>query len=361
MFFMACNEAQKKPFYITMQIDKQHPSPPQVPQAQVPQAQAQVPQTASRTESQTASVVIAALYQFVRLPHFAALQPRLKLACRKANICGTILLAPEGINGTIAGPYEGMQAVLDFLHAEKTFDNLEIKYAFAASQPFHRMKVRLKKEIVTFGCPTIDPQKNVGTYVEPQDWNKLISEPSTLVIDTRNMYEIAIGTFPQAHNPQTSNFREFAAYVDEKLAPFIKQKKPKKIAMFCTGGIRCEKATSYLKQKGFAHVYHLKGGILRYLETVPQSESLWQGECFVFDGRVSVGHGLETGQYDMCHACRMPITQADKQHKTYQQGISCPQCYGTHSATQIKRFSDRQKQVELAKQRGTQHIGTNGA
>jgi len=348
-----------------MQTDKQHSPLAQSLAGGQAYGMPALPQTmaqdAPQTESQAQPVLIATLYQFVRLPYFATLQPRLKLACRKADIRGTILLAPEGINGTIAGPYEGMRAVLDFLHAEKTFDNLEIKYAFAASQPFHRMKVRLKKEIVTLGCATIDPQENVGTYVEPQNWNKLISEPSTLVIDTRNMYEIAIGTFPQAHNPQTSSFREFAAYVDEKLAPFIKQKKPKKIAMFCTGGIRCEKATSYLKEKGFAHVYHLKGGILRYLETVPQSESLWQGECFVFDGRVSVGHGLQKGAYDMCHACRMPITQADKQHKTYQQGMSCPKCYGTHSEAQIKRFSDRQKQVELAKQRGTQHIGPNSA
>ncbi|MEC7177293.1 MAG: rhodanese-related sulfurtransferase, partial [Pseudomonadota bacterium] len=235
---------------------------------------------------------------------------------------------------------------------------LEVKFSFAEEQPFYRMKVRLKKEIVTLGQPAVDPTNTVGTYVDPADWNRLIDDPDTLVIDTRNDYEVSIGTFENAVNPETSSFRDFADFVEDKLKPLIKDKKPKNIAMFCTGGIRCEKSTSYLLQEGFENVFHLKGGILKYLETIPQDNSKWQGECFVFDGRVSVGHDLQPGSYDMCHACRMPLSSEEKQHPAYRPGISCPKCIDNLSEAQIKRFSDRQTQVELAKQRGEAHIGS---
>ncbi|MGC6472527.1 MAG: rhodanese-related sulfurtransferase [Parvibaculales bacterium] len=301
--------------------------------------------------------VVAALYKFVALPDFADLQPRLKLACKKAGISGTILLAHEGINGTVAGDHAGISNLMAFLRNHPALGDLEAKFSFAAAAPFNRMKVRLKKEIVTLGQPAVDPTNTVGTYVAPEDWNALIEDPDTLVIDTRNDYEVAIGTFENAVNPETETFRDFAAYVRDKLKPLVAGQKPKNIAMFCTGGIRCEKSTSYLLQEGFENVFHLKGGILKYLEHVPEQDSKWHGQCFVFDQRVSVGHGLVQGDYDMCHACRMPITQEDKQDAHFQPGISCPKCHGTHSESQLKRFSDRQKQVELAKARGETHIG----
>lgn len=307
-----------------------------------------------------APFVVAALYKFVALPDFEELQPHLKLVCKKAHLYGTILLAHEGINGTVAGSHDGITRFINYLRNKPAFADLEVKYSFAHEQPFNRIKVRLKKEIVTLGQPAIDPTNTVGTYVNPQDWNELISDPDTIVIDTRNNYEVAIGTFKNAINPETTNFREFADYVEEKLKPMGnmgKGDKSKKIAMFCTGGIRCEKSTSFLLQEGFENVFHLKGGILKYLETVPEEESKWDGECFVFDQRVSVGHGLRQGDYDLCHACRMPITQEDKQDARYTSGISCPKCHGKHSERQLKRFADRQKQVELAKQRGQTHIG----
>lgn len=305
--------------------------------------------------------VVAALYKFVALPDFEALQPQLKLMCRKADIYGTILLAHEGINATVAGSQDGIDKLIDGLRARAEFADLEVKYSFAPQQPFNRMKVRLKKEIVTLGQPAIDPTNTVGTYVAPEDWNALIEDEDTIIIDTRNNYEVAIGTFENAHNPETTNFREFADYVEQKLKPLMREKnrgaKPKKIAMFCTGGIRCEKSTSYLLQEGFENVYHLKGGILKYLEHIPEAQSKWNGQCFVFDQRVSVGHGLCQGDYDMCHACRMPITQEEQRHEHYAAGVSCPKCFGQHSPRQLKRFSDRQKQMELAKQRGRVHMG----
>lgn len=303
--------------------------------------------------------VVAALYKFVALPDYAGLQPRLKLVCKKAGTYGTLLLAHEGINGTLAGDHDGISKVMAFLRDQPALGDLEVKYSFAAEQPFNRMKVRLKKEIVTLGQPAVDPTNTVGTYVAPEEWNALIDDPDTLVIDTRNDYEVAIGTFTNAVNPETETFRDFAAYVQDKLKPLVADQKPKKIAMFCTGGIRCEKSTSYLLQEGFENVFHLKGGILKYLEHIPEQESKWQGQCFVFDQRVSVGPGLVQGDYDMCHACRMPITQNDKQHPRYQPGISCPKCHGTHSDTQLKRFTDRQRQMELAKARGETHLGAD--
>ena len=303
-------------------------------------------------------VVIVALYKFTSLPQFEELRLPLQTAARKAGVRGTLLLAHEGINGTLAGSRGAIGSFLERLELEPAIGALEVKFSFAEEQPFYRMKVRLKKEIVTLGQPAIDPTNTVGTYVDPADWNRLIDDPDTLVIDTRNDYEVSIGTFENAVNPETSSFRDFADFVEDKLKPLIKDKKPKNIAMFCTGGIRCEKSTSYLLQEGFENVFHLKGGILKYLETIPQDNSKWQGECFVFDGRVSVGHDLQPGSYDMCHACRMPLSSEEKQHPAYRPGISCPKCIDNLSEAQIKRFSDRQKQVELAKQRGEAHIGS---
>ena len=307
---------------------------------------------------ENSNVVIVALYKFTSLPQFEELRPPLQTAARKAGVRGTLLLAHEGINGTLAGSREAIECFLERLEREPTIGPLEVKFSFAEEQPFYRMKVRLKREIVTLGQPAVDPTNTVGTYVDPAEWNRLIDDPDTLVIDTRNDYEVSIGTFENAVNPETSSFRDFADFVEDKLKPLIKDKKPKNIAMFCTGGIRCEKSTSYLLQEGFENVFHLKGGILKYLETIPQDNSKWQGECFVFDGRVSVGHDLQPGSYDMCHACRMPLSIEEKQHPAYRPGISCPKCIDNLSEAQIKRFSDRQKQVELAKQRGEAHIGS---
>ncbi len=302
-------------------------------------------------------VVIMALYKFTALPAFEALRPPLQTAARKAGVLGTVLLAHEGINGTLAGRRDAISNFLNRLESEPAIGALDVKFSFAEEQPFYRMKVRLKKEIVTLGQPAVDPTNTVGTYVDPRDWNKLIDDPDTLVIDTRNDYEVSIGTFQNTVNPETSSFREFADFVEDKLKPLIKDKKPKNIAMFCTGGIRCEKSTSYLLQQGFENVFHLKGGILKYLETVPEDDSKWQGECFVFDERVSVGHNLQPGSYDMCHACRMPLSQEEKQHAAYRAGISCPKCVDKLSEMQIQRFEERQKQMKLAKQRGEAHIG----
>ncbi|MBE9216312.1 rhodanese-related sulfurtransferase, partial [Plectonema cf. radiosum LEGE 06105] len=269
------------------------------------------------------SVIIATLYKFVKLPDYAEKQQPLLSVCEAQGIKGTILLAQEGINGTIAGSRQGIDGVMDFLHSDYRFSDLEYKQSTAESPPFQRMKVRLKNEIVTLGVPEVNPSEQVGTYVNPQDWNQIISDPEVTVIDARNNYEVSIGTFKRAENPQTESFREFPEYIHNNLNP----DKNKKIAMFCTGGIRCEKATSYLISQGFAQVYHLKGGILKYLEEVPKEQSLWQGECFVFDERIAVRHGLEPGSYDMCMSCGHPISEDDKASPKYEEGISCPHCF----------------------------------
>lgn len=298
-------------------------------------------------------IVVAALYHFARFPDFEEFQKPLLDKCVKHEIKGTLLLAREGINGTIAGKRENIDAVLDFLRQNEIFVNLEHKESFTDEMPFYRMKVRLKKEIVTMGVEDIDPNKIVGTYVAPEDWNELISDPDTIVIDTRNDYEVAIGTFEGAVDPKTKTFREFPDWVR-------KQKdlnKNTKIAMFCTGGIRCEKSTAFMKEEGFEEVFHLKGGILKYLEEVPAQESKWNGDCFVFDERVSVGHGLVQGDYDQCHACRMPLSDADMELASYEKGVSCLHCIDDKSDEDRARFRDRQMQVELAKQRGQKHIG----
>jgi UPF0176 protein len=266
-----------------------------------------------------------------------------------------LLLASEGINGTVAGTREGIDLLLAYLKAIPELAQLDHKESFCDEMPFYRMKVKLKKEIVTMGVEGIDPQVTVGRYVEPKDWNALITDPDVLLVDTRNDYEVEIGTFKGAMDPNTTTFREFPEYVKTNLDP----QKQKKVAMFCTGGIRCEKATAYMIEQGFDEVFHLKGGILKYLEEVPEAESLWQGECFVFDNRVSVNHKLEKGDYDQCHGCRFPITEQDKRDARYVAGVSCPRCHDLLTEDQRMRFSERQKQIQLAKQRQQVHIGSS--
>lgn len=299
--------------------------------------------------------LVAALYKFVTLDNFTEFQQPLLATCKDNDVMGTILLAHEGINGTIAGPEEGINRVLAWIRSHEEFADLDAKFSWAEEAPFYRMKVRLKKEIVTLGVEGVDAANNAGTYVDPKNWNELISDPDVIVVDTRNDYEVAIGTFKNAQNPKTTSFRELPTWVEDEL----KAKPDAKIAMFCTGGIRCEKSTALLKSQGYDEVYHLKGGILKYLETVPKEESLWEGECFVFDQRVSVKHGLEVGDYDMCHACRMPISQQEMQDERYVKGVSCPHCFDTMDERQRARFEERQKQIELAKKRDENHIAAD--
>ena len=298
-------------------------------------------------------IVVAALYRFVRLDGHAVLREPLLEQLAAHGVRGTILLAGEGINGTIAGQREGIDAVLDWLRRDPRLSALTHKESACDTMPFSRTKVRLKKEIVTMGIDGLDPEHAAGTYVKPADWNDLINDPDVTLIDTRNDYEVELGTFEGAVDPQTSAFREFPGYAQTHLDPA----KHKRVAMFCTGGIRCEKSTAYLKQLGFEEVYHLEGGILKYLEEVPPEESKWKGECFVFDERVSVGHGLEPGPYKLCYACRMPISEADMQSEHFIKGVSCPRCFDAVDAERRARFEQRQLQVELAAQRGHAHIG----
>jgi UPF0176 protein len=298
-------------------------------------------------------VVVAALYKFVTLDDFRELREPLLDACLAAGVRGTLLLAHEGINGTIAGSRQGIDEVLAYLHADPRLADLEHKESTDDHLPFYRMKVKLKKEIVTMGIEGIDPNLCVGTYVKPGDWNRLIDDPEVVLIDTRNDYEYGIGSFRGAIDPHTTSFREFPEYVRSHLDPG----KHKKIAMFCTGGIRCEKASAFMLGEGFEEVYHLQGGILKYLEEVPEQDSAWQGECFVFDNRVAVNHALEKGQYDQCYGCRHPITEQDKLSDKYQKGICCPRCFDSLTPDQLARFAERQKQIELAEQRGEVHVG----
>jgi len=297
--------------------------------------------------------VVAALYKFAPLPDFEALIPPLKAVCQANKVKGTLLLAKEGINGTIAGLREGIDAVLAYIHTDPRFRDLDHKESFSEEQPFYRLKVRAKKEIVTLGMAGIDPNRKVGIRVAPEDWNALISDPDIVLVDARNYYECIVGTFPNALNPQTETFRQFPAYVQQNLDP----QKHKKIAMFCTGGIRCEKASSYMLEQGFEEVYHLKGGILKYLEKVSPEKSLWAGECFVFDNRVTVKHGVEEGSYDLCHGCRHPLSLEDKESSKYVAGITCPHCLDDVSAKKIRRAAERHRQVMLAKERNERHIG----
>ncbi len=298
--------------------------------------------------------VVSALYKFVRLDNFEQMRKPLRRVMVENEVKGTLLLAKEGINGTIAGSKENVDVVLNWLKSDDRLSGLVHKESFDEKIPFHRTKVKLKKEIVTMGVEGIDPLQVVGTYVKPKDWNALISDPDVTLIDTRNDYEYEIGSFKHAVNPVTESFREFPKYVKDNLNP----DKNKKVAMFCTGGIRCEKSTAYLKEQGFEEVYHLEGGILKYLEDVPKEGTMWEGECFVFDNRVAVNHDLEKGHYDQCHACRYPITEEDKKSEKYMHGVSCHRCFDSKTEEQKRRYYERQKQIELAEKRGEHHIGS---
>lgn len=299
-------------------------------------------------------ITIAALYRFVRLDNFEALRQPLLQVMFDNQIRGTLLLAVEGINGTVAGEEEAIARLLAHLRQDGRLRGLDCKFSTAVTMPFYRTRVKLKREIVTMGVEDIDPAQG-GRYVKPADWNDLIKDPEVTVIDTRNDYESAIGSFTNAIHPRTESFRDLPAYLKANLNP----EKHRKVAMFCTGGIRCEKSTAYLRQQGFDEVYHLQGGILKYLEQVPESESMWNGECFVFDNRVSVNHALEKGSYDQCHACRLPITETDKASPKYQPGVSCPACFDIKPESDRGRFREREKQVQLAKSRGELHIGAD--
>ncbi|HWU03594.1 MAG TPA: rhodanese-related sulfurtransferase [Novosphingobium sp.] len=306
------------------------------------------------------AITVAALYQFARFADPAELRGDLLALCEGQGIKGTLLLAREGINGTIAGPAEGITAVVGHIRALPGCEGLDVKYSDAPEMPFYRMKVRLKREIVTMGQPDIDPLTGVGHYVSPAEWNALIADPDTVVIDTRNDYEVAIGTFARAVDPQTASFTQFPQWFRDNretlLAP--RNGRAPRVAMFCTGGIRCEKSTAFLRAEGIEEVYHLKGGILNYLEHIPQEESLWEGECFVFDQRVSLGHGLAQGTHGLCHACRRPITDEDRLSPLFEEGVSCPACHEERSDAQREGYRQRQQQEQLAAARGQRHIGS---
>lgn len=307
------------------------------------------------SKTPTNTIVVSALYHFVNLEDYQDLRQPLYDFMVENHIKGTILLANEGINGTVAGVKTSIDKLHNWLRSDERFQDLRTKESYDDEMPFYRTRVKLKKEIVTMGVDGIDPNHIAGTHVKPEDWNDLISDPDVTLVDTRNDYEFAIGSFKNAINPETETFRQFPDYVKKHLNP----KKHKKVAMFCTGGIRCEKSTAYLKEQGFEEVYHLQGGILKYLETVSEDETLWDGECFVFDNRVSVDHKLNKGTYDQCHACRLPITEQDKQSEKYIQGVSCPSCFDKKSEPQRERFAERERQMQLAKSRGEQHIGSD--
>ena len=305
--------------------------------------------------SNTTETVVAAFYKFVDWDDFKRLKPLLDKICNKAGTVGTILLAPEGINGTISGTAQGVQTVLEFLSCDQRLVGLTPKYSTATGKTFKRMKIKIKKEIVSMGKAEVKPAKVTGEYISPEAWNGVIADPDTVVVDARNYYEHSVGTFTNSIQPNTKSFREFPEWVDQELKPMMNEK-TKKIAMFCTGGIRCEKASSYLLKEGFEEVLQLQGGIQKYLQEVKPEESLWQGECFVFDDRVSLQHGLIEGDFDMCHACRMPIDENDKVSEHFIEGVSCPNCYNLHSEERKERFVERQKQIELAKQREKENL-----
>jgi len=301
---------------------------------------------------------ISAFYKFATVNKPLFLQEKILNKFNELSIKGTLLIGEEGINGTIsANNSDSLNNAINFVKTINGFENLEVKYSTSKKDPFTRLKVKFKNEIVTIGDASIDPNKIVGEYVHPEDWNKLITDEEVLVLDARNTYEYSIGSFKNSIQPETTNFREFPAWL-EKLeeSGFDRSKK---VAMFCTGGIRCEKASSLMRSKGFENIYHLQGGILNYLEKINEEDSLWNGECFVFDDRVAINHKLKVGSYDMCHGCRMPITNLDKDSDYYQRGVSCPNCFDKKTPDQKKRYADRQKQVDLAKLRNENHIGPN--
>jgi UPF0176 protein len=306
-----------------------------------------------------APLLVAAFYRFAALQGLEPLRQELLAVAAAGDVRGTILLAGEGVNGTIAGPAAGVRAVLARLRQCPGLERLQARCSQAPQQAFHRLKVRLKREIVTMGVPAVTPylSTEVGAHVPPAAWDALIRDPHTLVIDTRNRYEVAIGSFAGAIDPGTESFREFPAWVERELRPLVAERQPRAIALFCTGGIRCEKATAYLQQRGFAGVHHLEGGILRYLEEVPEERSSWRGECFVFDQRVALNHRLEPGEHGVCHACGLPLSPADRQLESYVEGVSCRHCLARFSDVDRARFAERQHQIRLAAARGEAHIG----
>jgi UPF0176 protein len=305
-------------------------------------------------------LTVAALYRFTRLDDGPGLRAPLERLCRRQGVRGTLLLAPEGINGTIAGSGEAIAAVLDHIRELPGCSGLDVKLSTAAAMPFHRMKVRLKREIVTMGEPDIDPRTGAGTYVEAKDWNALISDPDTIVIDTRNAYEVSVGTFAGAIDPGTATFRDFPAWFRGARDALLGRGRQPRVAMFCTGGIRCEKSTAFLRQEGVEEVHHLKGGILNYLATVPAEESLWRGECFVFDERVTVGHGLAPGTHELCRACRRPVSRQGLASPLYEAGASCAACHAERSEEERASCRERHRQEALAAARGRKHLGASG-
>lgn len=306
------------------------------------------------TQTNNLPFTVAALYRFARLPQYRELREPLAELCCRNGIKGTLLLAAEGINGTVAGSAASIGKLVSYIESIPELAGPELKYSHASTMPFHRMKVRLKREIVTMGVDNIDPLQNVGTYVAPENWNDLISDDGTIIVDTRNDYEVAIGTFKGAENPNTKTFREFPQWVEENRDRL----EGKKIAMFCTGGIRCEKATAFVKGLGLNDVFHLKGGILKYLEEVPREKSLWEGDCFVFDERAAVGHGLAESDIEFCRACRRPVRHEDRNSPYYKEGISCAACHDERSPEDRARYAERQKQISLATRQGRKHIGS---
>jgi UPF0176 protein len=303
------------------------------------------------------AIKVAALYRFTRFAECASMRAPLERICSEHGVRGTLLLAPEGINGTIAGLSEGIAGVLDYIRRLPDCADLDVKLSSASTMPFHRMKVRVKREIVTMGEPHVDPLASAGTYVDAEEWNALISDPDTIVIDTRNEYEVTVGTFEGAVNPKTASFREFPAWFRSARQRLLGSGKQPRVAMFCTGGIRCEKSTAFLRQEGVEKVYHLKGGILKYLETVPQDESLWRGECFVFDQRVTIGHSLAPGTHELCHGCRRPLSAEDFASPLYESGVSCAICHPERTEDQRASYRERARQEALAAVRGRAHVG----
>ncbi|WP_408744261.1 oxygen-dependent tRNA uridine(34) hydroxylase TrhO [Acetobacter indonesiensis] len=312
----------------------------------------------SQTE-QDLPFCVAALYRFTPFEDLPALRQPLQAMCDANQVKGTLLLAHEGINGTIAGTDAGIAAVLAHVRAMPGCAEIEVKFSRAPTMPFLRMKVRLKKEIVTMGVPGLDPRSDVGHYVPAEEWNALLEDPDTILIDTRNDYEVATGTFRGAIDPKTRTFREFPDWFRARKADLLANGRKPRIAMFCTGGIRCEKATAFVRAEGLEDVYHLQGGILKYLENIPAEQSLWEGECFVFDQRVTVKHGLEPGSLEQCHACRMPLTAEDLASPQYHHGISCPHCYAERNEKQRARYAERERQSLLAAERGEVHLGAH--
>ncbi|NBW08393.1 MAG: rhodanese-related sulfurtransferase [Caulobacteraceae bacterium] len=311
--------------------------------------------------SDPAPYTVAALYRFARIADREAVRDRLEAVCAAHGVRGTLLVAHEGLNGTIAGTEASVAEVIAAIHALPGFERLELKYSTAAEAPFHRLKVRIKAEIVTMGEPDIDPVSDAGTYVSAQDWNALIADPATIVIDTRNDYEVAVGAFEGAIQPNTRSFRDFPDWVRGEGRALFEGATPPKVAMYCTGGIRCEKATAFLKAEGIEDVHHLEGGILRYLEDIPEAESLWRGECFVFDERVAVGHGLEQGTHSLCRGCRMPVSPEGRLSPFYVEGVSCEACHQDRTEEQRRAYAERHRQVEIAAGQGVAHIGADAA